>query len=151
MPMEHFLGWTGYSIAAMKAYDEFLGPVNEAINKLQSERLNWASPLSSSGLDVRTLDVGAGRLPSEPLALPNSSRRSQSGSSLSASRDSDAHTSRNSTKRLRRCISDDPTDLEYGNPDASGSDERRSHGRGPKGRQFEHRSGLLLVDGERFV
>jgi hypothetical protein len=61
VPMKDF---DDYSTAAENAYDEFLRPVNEAIQKLTSIHPNWTSPLlSSSHIDSRPSNVDASGLP----------------------------------------------------------------------------------------
>jgi hypothetical protein len=130
VPMKDF---DDYSTAAEDAYDEFLRPINEAIQKLTSIHPNWTSPLlSSSHIDSTPSNVDADGLPLQSLVLPDSGHWPQAGSSLSATHNSSAHTSRSSSKRPRSHASDELIDLEYGSMGACGSDTRHDSGRDPK-------------------
>jgi hypothetical protein len=130
VPMKDF---DDYSTAAEDAYDEFLRPINEAIQKLSSIHPNWTSPLpSSSHIDSSPSNVDADGSPPQSLVLPDSGHWPQAGSSLLATHDSSAHTFRSSSKRPRFRISDELLDIEYGSAGTSGSDTRHDSGRDPK-------------------
>jgi hypothetical protein len=62
-PMRLYYKTAEYETAARNAYDKFLSPVNEAINKLKSFDPSWDSPLSlpSPHCDSRIPDVDTGR------------------------------------------------------------------------------------------
>jgi len=130
-PMQRFVTWKKYKMAATDAYDSFLRPVNDAIEELQRNDPNWCSQLKPlPSLDPGASSVDSGRSSPASLSVPDDGPQAGSFLSLplSVPHDSSIHTSRSSSKRAHSPESDDPTSFKHKSAGASGSDARSGRG-----------------------
>jgi len=129
VPMHVFDSWESYKTSAEQAYDDFLRPINEAIETLKATHANWDKWPPTVNTRVSEFATGA----SSPTSLAAAGDYSRAGSSLSLPLQSSTHTSRSSSKRPRSPFGDGPAGLEDEGAGAGGSDTRSRHAKKAKG------------------
>jgi len=131
-PMHLFESWDDYKTSAEMAYNDFLRPINEAIETLKATHRNWDEWLRRPPtVDMRTSEFATGA--SSPTSLVVAEDWSRAGSSLSLPLQSSTHTSRSSSKRPRSPVDDGAADPVYDGAGAGGSDARSRHAKKAKG------------------
>ena len=131
-PMHVFESWEDYKTSAEEAYNDFLRPINEAIETLKATHRNWDEWLRRPPtVDMRTSEFATGA--SSPTSLVAAEDWSRAGSSLSLPLQSSTHTSRSSSKRPRSPVDDGAADPVYDGAGAGGSDARSRHAKKAKG------------------